>query len=91
VGYFSNGTEGAMYEEDYCNRCVHRGNDEDGGCVVWLAHLMYSYTECNSKSNAKHILDLLIPPSKDHLYNEQCRMFHYDPKVDQMDMFEDCP
>jgi hypothetical protein len=90
MGYFSNGSEGMYYEERFCSRCVHRGNDETGGCVVWLAHLLYSYTECNSTSNAKHILDLLIPPAKDKLSNDQCAMFHFDaasPDPNQMEMF----
>lgn len=87
MAYFSNGTEGMMYEERYCDRCVHRGSDETGGCVVWLAHLLYSYSECNSDSNAAHILELLIPRSKDKLSNEQCRMFHLDKNdPNQMDL-----
>lgn len=90
MGYFSNGTEGEQYESDFCQRCVHRGNDEDGGCIVWLAHILYSYEECNSTSNAKHMLDLLIPRTKDGLGNEQCRMFHLDkdaPDPNQLEMF----
>jgi len=76
MGYFSNGTEGMMYEEDYCDRCVHQ--DADGkGCPVWLAHLLYSYELCNKDGDpGKHMLDILIPPSKDHLGNDQCTMFH---------------
>ena len=90
MGYFSNGSEGMYYEERFCDRCVHRGNDQDGGCVVWLAHLLYSYKEANSDSNAKHILDLLIPPAKDGLSNDQCAMFHLDtntPDPNQLDLF----
>ena len=67
MGYFSNGTEGMMYEEDFCDRCEHQD-----GCAVWFAHSLYNYDECN---NEKSILHLLIPRSKDGLENEQCRMF----------------
>ena len=34
MGYFSNGTEGMMYEEEYCDKCWHGG---DNACAVWLA------------------------------------------------------
>lgn len=78
-----------MYEEDFCNRCVHQKPDGEG-CAVWLAHLLYSYQECNSDSNAAHILELLIPRSKDKLGNDECRMFHLDPNApdpNQMSLF----
>jgi len=77
MGYFSNGTEGMMYEEDYCSRCVHQ--DPDGaGCPVWQAHLLYSYELCNQKEHpGKVILDILIPKDKVHPeFNGQCTMFH---------------
>ena len=79
MAYFSNGTEGMLYTEKYCNRCVH-GTGKYGNldCAVWDVHLLFSYEECNSGSNAKTILDTLIPmdiknrPSK-------CSMFkHYN-------------
>jgi len=75
MGYFPNGTSGMMYEEQYCQHCVHFKPD-DGGCMVWLAHLLHNYDECN---NDKSILDLLIPRSENGLGNEECKMFHaYD-------------
>ena len=67
MGYFSNGSEGMLYEEQYCDRCEHQD-----GCAVWMAHNIYNYDECN---NPKSILHLLIPRSADKLDNEQCRMF----------------
>jgi hypothetical protein len=88
VGYFSNGTEGLMYQEAYCFRCQNWGKDKlsessgQPGCPVWDAHLFYAYEECNSKSNAKMILDMLIPlvdhTFKDgitHKINGECSMF----------------
>lgn len=38
-----------------------------------LAHILYAYEECNSKSNAKSILDLLIPEQND--FPAECSMF----------------
>lgn len=68
MGYFSNGSEGMGYAERYCSRCVH-----EEGCVVWTAHLLRNYDECN---NEKSILHMLIPRSRDGLSNEKCRMFY---------------
>lgn len=65
MAYFSNGTEGMIYEERYCDRCLHQE-----GCPVWDAHLLYSYRDCNDESS---ILHMLIP--RDGGRNSQCRMF----------------
>ena len=68
MGYFSNGTEGELYQEAYCDRCIHR----HGGCAVWLAHMLRNYQDCNDDESVLHVL---IPRSTDHLDNEECRMF----------------
>lgn len=70
MGYFSNGTEGAMYEEQYCARCVH--NTDGPGCAVLAAHMLFNYQDCN---NPDSILHMLIPRTKGGLGNDQCRMF----------------
>jgi len=71
MGYFSNGTEGMCYEEDYCSRCIH--NNKDGPyCPVWTLHMLHNYDECNKPDSFLH---MLIPRSNDGLVNEQCRMF----------------
>lgn len=85
MGYFSNGCEGADYEEQYCSRCVHYRED-DSGCPVFLAHLLHNYDECNNENS---ILHLLIPRKKDGLGNEQCAMFYEDmskPHPDQLNL-----
>lgn len=69
MGYFSNGTEGALYYEQFCDRCVH---DENQGCPIWNAHLMFNYQEGNKPDSVLHIL---IPRSDDKLSNEACRLF----------------
>ena len=68
MGYFSNGTESSMYEEEYCSSCAHY----KGGCAVLDAHMLKNYDECNNKES---ILHMLIPLSKDGLSNEKCRMY----------------
>jgi hypothetical protein len=67
MGYFSNGTEGDLYEEEYCSKCVHVD-----GCAVWTAHMIHNYDECNKPES---ILHLLIPRSKGGSWNDKCAMF----------------
>ncbi len=69
MGYFANGTEGMMYQEEYCNRCEH---DVSEDCAVWELHLLHSYELCNTPDN---FLDVLIPRNKGGCYNEKCNMF----------------
>lgn len=70
-----------MFEEQWCSRCVHYGPEEGPGCPVWLTHLLYAYEECNSESNAKSMLDILIVPreitASDGLpiLTNECQMF----------------
>lgn len=71
MGYFANGTEGMNYEAQYCDKCVHQ-KAEDGGCAVWLLHLLHSYEDCNKPESHLH---KLIPLGKNG-GNEQCTMFH---------------
>ena len=54
MGYFSNGTEGQMYEERYCSRCVHR--DDEYGCPIWNLHFVF-----NGEAEWRDTLDMLIP------------------------------
>ena len=70
MGYFNNGCEGMDYEEQYCRHCQH--DNEDKGCPVLQAHMLYNYEECNKPGSILHIH---IPRSPDKLSNEQCAMF----------------
>lgn len=80
MGYFSSGTEGWDYFEQYCSRCVH---DKDESCPIWNAHLIHNYDECNREES---ILHMLIPRSKDKLSNEACLLFIEKPA--SSDLFE---
>ena len=75
MGYFPNGTAGMDCEARYCDRCVHQKLD-DGGCSVWLLHMLHNYAECDKPDSYLHTL---IPLRKDGLGNEQCTMFHATP------------
>ena len=73
MGYFSNGSEGDSYHAALCQRCVHWPDDpDDGGCVIWMLHLIHNYDECNNPDSMLHVL---IPRSEDNLRNEQCSLF----------------
>jgi hypothetical protein len=69
MGYFSNGTEGDFYRERYCDCCEF---DKDESCPIWNMHVQHCY---NGSADAKHILDSLIPRSKDKLDNDTCFFF----------------
>lgn len=71
MGYFSNSTDGMAYESQYCEKCYH-DRDPDNGCVVLLAHLLYNYDDCDKEDS---ILHLLIPTLKKPPWNEKCKMF----------------
>lgn len=95
MAYFSNGTEGLIYQETYCWRCQNWGKDKlseksgGPGCPIWDLHLLYSYEECDSDSNAKKMLDTLIP-MVEHTFSDgitgeiagKCSMFHAKPGME---------
>jgi len=69
MAYFSNGTEGALYEDRYCYRCIHGPEHDEGqGCAVWVLHLIH-----NGESDKRELLDALIP--MEGVRPGQCRMF----------------
>ena len=81
MGYFSNGTEGMIYEEAFCRRCIHYGPEEGPGCPIWAAHLLYAYELCNDDEHpGKVMLDMFIPPEEEAGLNGngRCRMFVQD-------------
>ncbi len=71
MGYFSNGTEGRIYQERFCDRCIH---DKEHNCAVWLAHLVH-----NEANNPDSMLHILIPRAPAPEWNGQCKMFIEDP------------
>jgi hypothetical protein len=83
MGYFSNGTEGLIYQENYCMCCVHNGPEDGPGCPIWLLHLMHNY-----EKDMKPTLDLFIPRN-DNCGNGECVMFVSLPDTDNLtvDMF----
>lgn len=76
MGYFSNGTEGEMFHEANCAKCLH-WKDEGPMCPVLSVHHDWNYAQYDKKEPAvaertKAILDVLIPPKG--LFNGACSM-----------------
>lgn len=72
MGYFSSGTEGKMYESQWCQRCVH---DEKKSCPILLAHLVYNYDQMRDENaDIRKILSMLIPRDGNG-ENKECTMF----------------
>jgi hypothetical protein len=75
MAYFSNGTEGHLYQERYCNRCVH---DLKQGCPVWALHLAFNGEQHDKQGNragtVHDFLNTLIP--MDGIHAGECRLFH---------------
>lgn len=79
MAYFSNGTEGMIWEEQWCNRCVHNKDpEEDGGCVVLFVHLLHNYDQTDNEA-LESVLGCLIPTNEDGFAGE-CKMFIEETK-----------
>ena len=70
MGYFSNGTEGMLYEDKYCEKCVHYHPEHNCPCLD--AHMLWNYDECNKKDS---ILHKMIPLLEDSPGNGECIFF----------------
>ena len=82
MGYFSNGTEGMMYEEKYCENCsnyISRDHDEIKSCPIMDAHQHANYDQFSKSKYSKSlklVLETLIPT--DGINNGICSMFTPD-------------
>lgn len=74
MGYFPNGTSGAMYYERWCSKCLHDNEEAGLCCPIWNLHLLHNYEECNKTGSFLHAL---IPLSNDTdaLDAMRCTMF----------------
>lgn len=77
MAYFSNGTEGDLYYERWCERCIHQGGCSDPYCPIWELHLIWNYDACEPKTavdvTKKAALEAFIP--REGIGNGQCKMF----------------
>lgn len=84
MGYFSNGEEGMLYEEEYCLHCQHWVFDPEtqtDGCPVMDMHTWHNREEANNKDSALH--KWMIPRSSDGVFNEKC--LHFRKKAEATD------
>lgn len=76
MGYFSNGTEGEIYQERFCFNCVNWQDKDDGrgpGCAIWDVHLLNNYGQFKN-DELKQAMAVLIPRAEGG-ENGQCRQF----------------
>lgn len=82
MGYFSNCEEGLIYEQEYCDNCVH--NHAKYGCPVLNAHKLWNYDECNKPDSILHKIiprikiDIILKDGKiikDYPKNGECIFF----------------
>ena len=59
MGYFSNGTENEIYQEQWCSRCVHEGPQDGPGCPVMGIHFFYNYDQVGSTGEHMKLKDIL--------------------------------
>lgn len=49
MGYFSNGTEGEGFVDNWCANCAHWTEPDDPKqCTIWMLHLCYNGEQHNS-------------------------------------------
>lgn len=72
MAYFSNGTEGLIYRDMYCDTCVH----DTGDCPIEILHTIWNY-ESRDDTPEGHLkrlaLDVLWPMEGSQ--NGQCGMY----------------
>lgn len=78
MGYFSNGMEGANYQYNVCNHCIHGSEGGEGmhDCPVLELHEEHNYEECNKPDSFLHVL---IPRNEEG-FNDECTMFIRKPE-----------
>ncbi len=81
MAYFSNGTEGEIWENKYCARCLNYSEDA-GGCTILDVHMEWAYELCNSREAGKKILDTLIP--MEGLFAGRCSMLRCGHSVGKL-------
>jgi hypothetical protein len=74
MGYFSNNTEGDMYEAKYCSKCVHQKEELGEECPILVAHAFFNYDQ---EGDLEAVLNMMIP--RKGISNQQCTMFHPNP------------
>jgi hypothetical protein len=73
MGYFANGTEGELYEQEFCSRCINAPEDGDASaCPVISLHMQWN-SDHHRDETKEAALDFFIP--RRNGINQKCRMF----------------
>ena len=78
MGYFSNGTEGDLYEAEYCANCANYRVLEEAACMtcpVLEVHALFNYDQCKDGQLGDALTLLLGTLIPHDVHNEQCAMF----------------
>jgi hypothetical protein len=82
MAYFSNGTEGEVFDEQCC-KCRYG----DKPCPIAMVQSLYNYEACNNEVASKILLELVKN-------NGDCTMYLMDPvtfrapDAEQIDLFD---
>lgn len=90
MAYFSNSTEGDMYEEKYCHNCINYKEDSGfSSCPILELHAKFNYEQHEKAYSKKlkkevqtakgilleYILEQLIPTKPDKTFADECSMY----------------
>ena len=77
MAYFSNGTEGYIYEQVWCSRCHFQPRDELKECPIMYLHAVYNYDQCGKDERAKDLKSCLsnLIPRGENGFADKCNFF----------------
>ena len=88
MGYFSNGSEGLYYQEEFCLKCVNWTDNGSGseGCPIMDLHSRWNYDAIGKDADVvkQQALSHFIPRSG--ICNEKCTMFQIRPAPTQAEL-----
>lgn len=90
MAYFSNGTEGDMYEAEYCGKCHWQPEEEPYECQIMFLHALFNYDQCGKDDRAKDLktcLDALIPTDENG-FADKCNFFLEKARHEQDSLFK---
>lgn len=79
MGYFANSIEAQLYEERFCNKCIHYNNE----CPILFLHGLWNYEAVgkNKDETKETTLNSFIPRDGKGK-NEECLMFIHKNRCD---------
>ena len=79
MGYFSNGTEGELFEYYYCYRCIHTDFHNVGEappCPIWMLHMNWNYEQFKDDTKKTALNYFIVKADDGHpQLGQKCLMF----------------